>query len=209
MSKWISHVKKWANDNNVKYSCALADPEMRNDYYKSNNLEVPMKTVKQSKTRKPRKTLEEYENEKIGKMLMRRSQIPPEQYKEEYAAAQRNEQRKIFEKKFKAQLKKIREEQKKLPTKKTPRLTKSSKVKDLLQNKLEMDKLLLPIKEPTKKKLKGIKPVGLLTDDQSKQLEEFENSLVENRFAKVDSLLSKADALIQKSLQRKAAASAK
>jgi len=32
-NKWIEHIKKWAKDNGMTYSCALSNPKCKDDYY--------------------------------------------------------------------------------------------------------------------------------------------------------------------------------
>jgi hypothetical protein len=32
-NKWIEHIKKWAKDNGMSYSCALSNPKCKDDYY--------------------------------------------------------------------------------------------------------------------------------------------------------------------------------
>lgn len=43
---WVSHVKKWASDNNCKYGQALKNSECRNAYKKDSNNEEVVNDVK-------------------------------------------------------------------------------------------------------------------------------------------------------------------
>ena len=33
-NKWINHVKKYANENNLTYACALSNPNVKTNYEK-------------------------------------------------------------------------------------------------------------------------------------------------------------------------------
>lgn len=42
-NKWIEHIRKWAEQNNTTYSCALSNPKCKEDYKKSLTSKEPIK----------------------------------------------------------------------------------------------------------------------------------------------------------------------
>jgi hypothetical protein len=45
-NSWIDHIRKYASDNKMTYSCALSDPRCKEEYNKSKNKKLSSEVLK-------------------------------------------------------------------------------------------------------------------------------------------------------------------
>ena len=45
-NSWIDHIRKFASDNKITYSCALSDPRCKAEYNKSKNKKLSSDVLK-------------------------------------------------------------------------------------------------------------------------------------------------------------------
>ena len=43
VNPWIIHVKKWAAEHNLSYSCSISDPDCKKSYHSSKSAPSPVK----------------------------------------------------------------------------------------------------------------------------------------------------------------------
>jgi RNA polymerase primary sigma factor len=48
---WVEHIKKYAKENNLSYSCAMTMPDCKNSYKKTKESKTKESKTKESKTK--------------------------------------------------------------------------------------------------------------------------------------------------------------
>ncbi len=80
-NKWVQHVKKWAADHKISYSCALSSPEMKAAYTKTpkpikpktlTRFQIEQQKKKDEETKKQQEEAKKKEEEefKLNKKMM-------------------------------------------------------------------------------------------------------------------------------------------
>ncbi len=80
-NKWVEHVKRWATDHKISYSCALSSPEMKAAYTKTpkpikpktlTRFQIEQQKKKDEETKKQQEEAKKKEEEefKLNKKMM-------------------------------------------------------------------------------------------------------------------------------------------